>query len=187
MYNWGMIFVTGNKNKLEEFKEILGAENISSKNIDLDEIQSVDVGDVALDKAKRAYDILKQPVVVEDVSFELDEFGGLPGPFIKYFEQKFPKSSMIKMLGDNKNRGARAIACIAYFDGKNNFVVKGIVNGGVTKEIFGEGGFGFDHYFVPDGYTKTFAQMGKEEKNKISHRKRALDLLKEELLKRGLI
>ncbi len=177
-----LVFVTGNAKKLKEYQQILG-DDLKSKDIDLDEIQSDKIEEVALNKAKKACEILKKPIIVEDVSFSLDEFKGLPGPFIKFFEKKFPKYSLVKMLGQSENRKGYAEACIAYFDGEKEFTVSGKIFGNIAYKAEDDDGFGFDSCFIPEGYDKTMSQLGKEIKNQISHRAKAIKALKEMLEK----
>ncbi|HET6924566.1 MAG TPA: non-canonical purine NTP pyrophosphatase, partial [Candidatus Saccharimonadales bacterium] len=81
-------FVTGNPGKLAEWQRLFPADiRLESADVDLDEIQSLDLEAIAIDKAKRAYAQLQRPVLVEDVAAGLDSLGGLPGPFVKYFEK----------------------------------------------------------------------------------------------------
>ena len=82
-----IVLVSGNINKVKEFREILGGDfEVENVKLDLDEIQSMSVLDISERKARQAYAVLKRPVVVEDTGFFIDELGGLPGPFIKFFE-----------------------------------------------------------------------------------------------------
>ena len=178
--------VTGNKNKLKEFQEILG-DNLLSKDIDLPEIQSKNVEEVVEAKVRTAFEILQSPVIVEDVSFELEAWGGLPGPFIKFFDDTFPKMSLIKLLQGEKNRKGCAVACIGYYDGNELFTVRGEACGTITHELRGENGWGFDFCLIPEGDTRTFAEMTDEEKNARSHRARAIFHLQTELKKRNLL
>ena len=92
--------VTGNKGKLTEFKRLLPPNiEFDHCDIDLDEVQSADSKVIITAKAKTAYEILKRPVVVEDVSAGLVELGGMPGPFIKYFEITMGMDALYKLRG----------------------------------------------------------------------------------------
>ena len=82
-----MLFITGNKNKVKEFQEILGFK-IESRDLDIQEMQEVDVLKVSADKAKKAFQILKRPVITEDTGLFFDELNGLPGALIKWFEKR---------------------------------------------------------------------------------------------------
>src|SRR3989338_5446815 len=83
-----LVVVTTNKDKLAEINEILGTNHKVSKN-DITEIQSLDLDEVIADKAKKAYQIVKKPVLVEDVSLEIKSLSGLPGPLVKFFDKVF--------------------------------------------------------------------------------------------------
>jgi len=171
--------VTGNPNKLEEFREILPELAFESVALDLEEIQSLSLEEIAEKKAHAAYAQLQKPIVVEDVGFFLEHWNGLPGPFIKYFEQAFPKESLIKLLGNAENRRGYAKAVIAYYDGETLIMAEGVEYGTVTTETKAGDGFGFDFQFIPEGHSKTFSEMGLVEKSKRSHRRRAVDAFKE--------
>lgn len=172
--------VTGNANKLKEWRKIAqGRVEFESESIDLPEIQSLNSEEIAEDKAKRAYELLKKPVVVEDVSASLEKLKGLPGPFFKFFEQQLGPSALYD-LAQEEGAKARISCTVVYYDGHEVLVGKGEVIGTVVP-VRGEGGFGFDKVFVPDGYSKTFAEMTAEEKNSISHRYKAIKALLEKL------
>lgn len=175
------VLVTGNKNKLREFKSILG-EDLENVKIDLEEIQSLDLKEICEYKAKQAYCVLQKPVLVEDTGFFIDELNGLPGPFIKFFEERLGNGAAIKLIGKSENRGARQECCVSYYDGNKMISVIGICLGTLASEMQNGEGFGFDFCFIPEGYNKTFSQLGLEEKNKISARKKAIEKLKEELV-----
>lgn len=173
--------VTGSAKKTEEFQAMLPEIEIETSILEIDEIQSMSLKEIAKKKAQAAFEILRRPVVVDDTGFYLDELKGLPGPFIKYFEDQFPNDSLIRLLGDSKNRKGYAETCIAYCDGKYDLLACGEVHGIVTTDVCGpEGAFGFDYCFVPEGYDKTFAELGLEIKNQISHRANALKAFKYE-------
>jgi len=99
-------FITGNAKKAEYLEKYLGVP-ISHQKIDLDEIQSLDLKRIVEHKARQAYEILKRPVLVEDVSLEFMALGGLPGPFIKFFIDNMSFETICSIL-DNKARGAIA-------------------------------------------------------------------------------
>lgn len=168
-----MIFITGSENKVKEFREILGID-ITSRNLNIEEIQDVDIKKVAEYKARKAYEILKEPVLVEDTGLFFDALNGLPGAFIKHFLERLSKQEICDML--KKNRKAIAKTCICYFDGKDLKFFEGALIGEIALSPRGENGFGFDHIFIKEGGTKTLAEI--ENKNDISMRKLALEKLK---------
>lgn len=143
---------------------------LENKKIELDEIQSLDLHEIINHKLRQAYEIVQQPVIVEDVSAELEVLNGLPGPFIKFFEERLGNDALFKLAGE----GARAkIVCsMGYFDGQQSIVVDGIVEGSITRPR-GNDGWGFDFCFMPDGLSQTYAELGAEKKSTLSHRHKA--------------
>lgn len=170
-----MIFVTGNKNKVREFEEILGIK-IENKDIRLDEIQSVDVEDVIKHKAEQAYAILKEPLIVEDTGLYFDELNGLPGALIKFFLKKLTLQHICDLIKENRNATART--GIAYFDGKSIEVFIGETKGKIPEQPRGDDGFGWDPIFIPEGHDKTFGEMSSEEKHAYSMRRAAIGKLR---------
>lgn len=177
--------VTGNPNKLKELQSIFPSElALGSVKLDLDEIQSLDPHEIARHKLRQAYEILRQPVIVEDVSAGLESMGGLPGPFVKFFQQVMGSDALYRLGGEGTR--VKIICTMGYFDGKKEIIVDGIVEGTLT-EPGGEGGFGFDVCVIPDGFAQTFAEMDDDLKNRQSHRYRAAVLLLEALRSDGVI
>jgi len=182
-----IVIVTGNKNKLKEILAIAPKDlELTSQAIDLDEIQSLDLQAIVTHKLKQAYELVHQPVIVEDVSAELAGISGLPGPFVKFFIQKLGPSALYDLSGIGKatavNDKSVVIRCLAgYFDGETMLFGEGIVQGHVTAPR-GENGFGFDSTVVPEGETHTIAEMSEDEKNQISHRARAMRKLFTEIV-----
>lgn len=170
--------VTGNQKKLGEWQAILpDTIELESADLDLVEIQSDDPLEIVTDKVKRAYDIVKQPVVVEDVSAGLEKYGGLPGPFIKYFVKRIGGDAMYKISGEDESPAT--VSCsIAYYDGTTLLTVRGDVTGTVVAPR-GDNAFSFDVVFVPDGETQTFSEMDPAKKNALSHRAKAIKLFLE--------
>ena len=164
--------VTGNLHKLAELQAVFPAEaNLTHAKLDIDEIQgeNADPHEILEDKLKKAYAIVKAPVVVEDVSAELDCLNGLPGPFVKFFEKKLGKAALWILAKNADDKGATMRCVMGYYDGSRLEVVDGTVAGTIVAPR-GENGFGFDFVFVPEGYDRTTAEMTAEEKNKISWR-----------------
>ena len=174
-----VFLVTGNPNKLREWQAIMPDDiTLESVNVDLPEIQSADPIEITTDKVKRAYAIVGEPVVVEDVEAGLEKLNGLPGSLIKFFNAKLGKDALYKLAGKEGERAT--VACtVAYYDGETLITTQGVVEGTVVAPR-GDA-FGFDIVFVPDGETQTFAEMGPEKKNSISHRNKAIRLFVEKL------
>ena len=172
-------FVTGNPNKAKEAGVILGVTLEQVEVVGLFEIQTQDLDELLSHKAQQAYDALGCPILVEDSGLVFHAWKGLPGALVKWFEKTVGCEGMLKMLQSFENRRARAICCFALHDGEKIQIVRGEVEGTISNEIRGDNGFGWDVLFIPEGYEKTYAEMSSEEKNAISHRKRALEKLKE--------
>lgn len=166
-------FVTSNKDKLREARDILGIEIIPT-HVDLIEPQSLDLEEIVKFKVEQAYKLVKKPVIVDDVSFEIEAWEGRPGPLIKFFLPEHQPTLLYSMMKGEKNRKVVAKCAIGYHNGKGITVVVGEVEGKIPKEIQGISGFGWDPIFIPKGFDITFAQMSPEEKNSISHRFEAL-------------
>ncbi|MDH5657246.1 MAG: RdgB/HAM1 family non-canonical purine NTP pyrophosphatase [Spirochaetia bacterium] len=174
-------FVTGNQNKLREAREILGIEIESADAGELDELQNISVEEVIRHKAEEAYKIIQEPLIVEDSGLVFNAWNGLPGALIKWFEKTVGNEGILKMLSSEKNRSAVAQCFIAYHDGKTIQTVRGEISGTISESIRGSSGFGWDQIFIPGGHERTFAEMSSEEKNSMSHRKRAFENLKSSL------
>ena len=110
-----LTFITGNQHKADYLAKHLGID-IAHRKIDLDEIQSVDLQKIVTNKVKQAYDIVRSPVLVEDVSLEFAALGGLPGPFIRFFVDRVPFQSICDMIpADHRDATARCV--FGYYDG----------------------------------------------------------------------
>lgn len=170
--------VTGNKHKLREYGRLLPKDFPYTHNgLDLDEIQSFDSVEIIADKTRRAYEIIGSPVLVEDVTAGLNCLNGLPGPFIKYFEERMGQEVLYLLANEDKR--ATVTCTIGYFDGHQLVLATGQVEGTVVP-MRTTNGFGFDNVFIPNGSTKTFAEMSEADKDKFSHRGLAVqDLLKQ--------
>lgn len=177
-----IFLVTGNSNKLKEWQQIIPSGiTMDIVDVDLAEIQSADPEEIITDKARRAYEAVGKPVVVEDVEAGLEKLNGLPGPFVKFFLKKLGDDALYQLAG---REGEKAVvSCsIAYYDGEKMLTVRGDIRGTIVAPR-GNEGFGFDTTFVPEGETQTYAEMDSEKKNSLSHRRRAIQLLVEKLNK----
>ena len=171
-------FVTGNTDKLREAQEILGVDLQQEALPELHEIQTSDVPALVEHKAREAYGILQCPVMVEDSGLVFEAWNGLPGALVKWFEQSVGCGGMLKMLEPFENRKAVAQCLVAVYDGREILIGKGEVTGTVADRLRGDNGFGWDVLFIPEGQDRTYAEMTTEEKNAISHRRRAFESLK---------
>lgn len=169
--------VSSNIAKAKEVERILKIP-IKTVNIDIPEIQSMDIEEVARHKLDVAFNKVKKPVLVDDVSFEVDIWEGFPGPFIKWMlKGKNDPSLILRMMRSENNRSANARLAVGFHDGEKSHIFMGEVEGTIAKEIRGDNGFGWDKVFIPDGYSQTFAEMEPSLKDSISHRGKALKKL----------
>lgn len=173
-----LYFVTGNENKVREANAILGFEILNIA-LGIDEIQAIETRDVVEDKARRAYDELKKSktsdfaVIVEDTGLHIESWNRYPGAFIKWLLDAVGVEGICTKMSQYSGRSATAETCVCYYDGNETRIFNGKVNGIITGSPRGETNFGWDPIFQPDRFQKTFAEMGADEKNSISHRKQA--------------
>lgn len=187
-----LILASNNKDKLREVREILepcGIEVISQREAGCD-IEAVENGytfeENARIKAQAAMMATGLPCVADDSGIEISAMGGAPGIHSARFfpELSYPEKchKIMDALGDYPDRGARyCCAVVCAFPNGDEISVFGETRGTVAYELRGNGGFGYDPMFIPDGYTKTMAEITEEEKNTISHRGRAFRLFAEKL------
>lgn len=174
-------FVTGNQNKLKEMQAIVGdTVFVESVKIDLPELQGATPDDISKAKVRLAFEKVGEPVLIEDTSLCFEAMGGLPGPYVKWFFDTLGNEGLVKMLHDFPDKSANALCIFAYWDGvmESPILFKGITSGEIIMPI-GNSGFGWDPIFKDVDSGLTFGQMDAEQKNTISHRKKALDKLKE--------
>lgn len=169
--------ITGNEGKAREYESLLGIKVTAVKE-DLIEIQELDVIRVVERKAQDAYSKLRRPVLVDDTGLTLFEWNGLPGALVAWFLGSVGPRGILKMAASVTNRRATVTTAIGYADETGVQVFTGILNGSLTTELRGNGGFGYDPIFIPDGHDRTFAEMSSEEKNAVSHRRLAVDELR---------
>lgn len=177
------LFVTSNPNKAREAAEILGVELINV-DLDLPELQELDVVQVAANKAATAREALDAPdslILVEDSGLVVGAWNGLPGALTKWFLWSVGNEGLLRMLSAEKDRSARAICAVAIAAADGSVrVFEGVVEGSIAYEPRGSDGFGWDPIFVPEGHTKTYAELG-ARKHEDSHRARALRVAREAL------
>lgn len=172
--------ITGSEGKAREYESLLGIKVTAVKE-DLIEIQELDVIKVVERKAQDAYSKLRRPVLVDDTGLTLHEWNGLPGALVAWFIQAVGPQGILKMAANLTNRRATVTTAIGYADDTGVQIFTGTLNGTLTTELRGNGGFGYDPIFTPDGHNRTFAEMSSEEKNAVSHRRLAVDELRKGL------
>jgi len=176
-----LYFITGNKNKFSELNAII--PEIEQLDLDLEEIQETDAKNIIEAKLRKALKKRKGDFIIEDTSLYLDCLNGLPGPLIKWFMQKIGNEGIWKIAENYGNTKAEAKTIIGYAKNEKDIhFFEGSIKGEIVKPS-GETTFGWDPIFKPEGHSKTFQEMSKEEKNNISMRRIAAEKLKEHLLK----
>lgn len=171
-----LFFVTSNAGKLAEAKAILSASgvNLESKNVEITEIQGT-IEEITRDKAKRAAEQIGGPIIVEDTCLCFDALKGLPGPYVKHFLKEIGTRGLTNMLAAYDDKTAYAVCTFAYCEpGSEPILFEGRTKGKVVRAR-GEGSFGWDPIFEYEG--STYAEMDSYQKNKISHRFKALQKL----------
>jgi XTP/dITP diphosphohydrolase len=183
-----LVFATNNKHKLEEVGNILGdaIELLSLNDIechdDIPETADTLEGN-ALIKAHYIYDKYHKNCFADDTGLEVEALGGEPGVYSARYaggdghDSEANMTKLLNKLEGEENRKARFRTVVALIIDGEEHLFEGIVNGSIIKERRGGKGFGYDPIFVPDGYEETFAELGEEVKNTISHRARAVKKL----------
>ena len=178
-----LVFATNNKHKLDEIRAIIGdkVEILSLKDInceaDIPETAETLEGNAHL-KAAYISEHYGLDCFADDTGLEVEALNGAPGVYSARFagEEHDSQANMRKLLHEMEekdNRKARFRTIISLIEEGREHQFEGIVNGSITREKKGDSGFGYDPVFQPDGYDQTFAELGEETKNKISHRAQA--------------
>jgi non-canonical purine NTP pyrophosphatase (RdgB/HAM1 family) len=170
-----LVFVTSRAEKAAEAARL--GFSIERLDVDLPEPQALDPSEIVDAKARSAYALLERPVLVEDSGLAIRAWGGFPGALVRWLEKSAGVAAMAKMLDGFADRSATAVCAIAYCDGGEVVSARGEVSGSIAPSPRGSQGFGWDVIFVPDGATRTFAEMAPAEKDRVSHRRRAWDAL----------
>jgi non-canonical purine NTP pyrophosphatase (RdgB/HAM1 family) len=169
-------FITGNAHKAEYLAKWLN-EPIAHKKLDLEEIQSLDSHEVTAHKARQAYEILKTPVLVEDVALTFTAMGRLPGTYIKWFLEELGLEGLCKLADGLEHRGAECAIVYALFDGEHLDYFEARQKGSIAETPKGTGGFGWNAVFIPDGSALTYGEMDEDTIKQWSIRAHAIEKL----------
>ena len=187
-----LVFATNNAHKLDEIRAILGdkIEVLSLKDIncdaDIPETADTLEGNAAL-KAEYIYRNYGLDCFADDTGLEVEALGGAPGVYSARYaggdghDSEANMRKLLKELDGEQNRKAQFRTAICLIEQGEEHLFEGIVKGSIIEQKRGASGFGYDPVFMPEGYEETFAEMGNAEKNKISHRARAVEKLCEYL------
>jgi XTP/dITP diphosphohydrolase len=179
-----IFFGTNNPHKLREIQEIIGSKYavVSFKDledpIDVEETEPTLEGNAAL-KAKAFFEHTGMACFADDTGLEVASLDGRPGVYTARYAgpQCSAEDNINKMLGELEGitaRQAQFRTVIAYYNGEEMRYFEGVAKGNILEARQGEGGFGYDPIFQPEGYTQSFAEMAPDEKNAISHRGQAV-------------
>ena len=175
-------FLSSNKHKLAEVQKILNSEAITvlPVNEKINEIQSNDMSEIAIDKALKAFIHIGRPIIVEQTGLLLKDFGNLPGGLTQIFWDSLEADNFGKYFSATDTAQVIAKTVIAYCDGRQIKTFEGEIAGKIVFPPRGNRDFQWDCVFQPTGYNQTFAEMG-DQKNTISMRKLAIEKLKQYL------
>lgn len=194
-----IIAASSNAHKIKEMQAIMskfGMEVVSRKDAGIPDFEIEEDGETFEENSyKKAYEIMKvcgEITVADDSGLMVDYLGGAPGVYSARFageecDDNKNNEKLIKLLNglSAEDRKAKFVSVITLvYPGGETLVARGECPGRIIEAPTGENGFGYDPLFVPDGYEKTFAQLSEEEKNEISHRAKALEVLEGLLLER---
>ncbi len=189
------ILASHNKNKIEEIRSIMPPELIIHNLFELGyKEEIIEDGDTleenAAIKARTIAQKFSKPCIADDTGLEVEALDGRPGVYSARYAGIPPDASrnitkLLDEMNGMENRKARFRTLICLNDGRGEHFFEGIVNGTIAHEPKGRKGFGYDPVFIPAGYQNSFAQLDTDEKNRISHRARALSRLKEYLEQNG--
>ena len=169
-----VFFASSNEHKFEEAQRILSTLGVNIKlfKTTLEEIQSNSLNEIAKRKAIDAFTKIQKPILIEDDGLFINSLNGFPGPYSSYAYDTIGNTGIIQLLENTELRDAKFVAIIAYCNGIDEVkLFESSIPGKISKEIE-KGGWGYDPIFIPDGESKTFANVS--DKDKFSHRSTSL-------------
>lgn len=173
-------FITGNKSKFKEARQIVLEANVSlvQKNLNLDETRSLDQKKVAVEKARKAFKKLKKPILVDDTALYFEEYKSFPGTYTKSVFQSIGFKGIERLL-KGRNRKAYFRTFICYKDSKNEKIFSGVWKGRIIPKVSKKFNpeWEYNSIFVPSSSRKVLSEIPLEERAKKSHRKKAFNKL----------
>jgi len=182
-----LIFATNNQHKVNEIQSLVGNDfniiPLKEAGIDIDIPEPHDtLQENANEKAVTIFNVTNQNCFSEDTGLEIEALNGEPGvksaryaDETRNFQANIDK--VLEKLKDNKNRKAQFRTVICLLWNKEVFYFEGVCKGNIAETMHGAEGFGYDPIFIPEGASKSFAEMTMDEKNKFSHRQKAVTKL----------
>lgn len=186
------LIASGNPHKARELRQIvapLGVQVQTLADLDLDGQVEEDRDTLEGNARKKAhywYERTGWPVLADDTGLEVEALGGAPGVYSARYagpeaDDRKNVAKLLEVMERVENRAARFRTVIARVDATGEQIYEGVCSGTILREPAGNGGFGYDPIFRPDGDKRSFAELSPEEKNRISHRGRALEALRNDL------
>jgi XTP/dITP diphosphohydrolase len=172
-------FLTRNEGKFRELTNIIdsGKHTLIQDATEIHELQTENMNALVRDKAIKAFHIVRRPLIVDHTGLQFDLLNGFPSGLTSVFYDKLKPNGIAKIIGRSANPKVTAITLIAYCDSRKIELFEGKIHGLVPEQPRGDEGFQWDNVFIPEGYNKTFAELGNRIKNEISMRRLAFDKL----------
>lgn len=173
-------FITSNKGKVREFREILkGIAKVKHIDMSYPELRSDDPEEIARLAAKQLADLLDKTVIVEDSGLFIEAINGFPGTCSSYIHKRIGLNGIIKLMQNVKNRKCKYRSAVGFcIPGREPVSFLGEEDGIVAEEIRGNYGFGHDPIFIPSGKKKTYGEIKNCEKVKKFRKKAVMKLVK---------
>lgn len=178
-----MIFVTHNKHKFEEIKELFRRNDLvlEWKNLEYEEIQADTTEEISRRSCEALSEIIDGDFFLEDTGLYISALNGFPGPYSSYVIQKIGLDGIIRLL-EGRERSACFLTVVSLYKNGKTMQFHGKSNGMISMAARGTHGFGYDPIFIPEEAVKTLSEMDLEGKNSVSHRARAVKKLIDYLL-----
>lgn len=176
--------MTSNAGKFEEVSEQMARHGYEVEHIRTayPEIQAETLEGTIVPGLEWLMERYARPLFIDDSGLFVDALKGFPGVYSSYVFKTVGCEGILRLMDGAEDRSARFECCIGYMEpGGEPLIAKGVARGAISLEMAGTGGFGYDPIFVPEGHTRTYAQMEVPEKNTMSHRGRAMARFLEEL------
>ncbi len=189
-----LLFATKNEHKVSEVRKIFDCTKFEILSLaDFPDIHDIEESgntfeENAFIKASAVFDKFRIPVIADDSGLAVEQLNGAPGIYSSRFagENATDNDNNTKLLSELSEfpepHLAKFVCAAVFYDGNNKFTATGELHGKIIMQQRGNNGFGYDPLFIPEGYTKTLAELSPEEKNKISHRAKAFGKMEKILI-----
>lgn len=174
--------VTSNPGKVAEYREAFEDMGIEMEHVRIpyDEVQTSELEEVVEKGMEELRSMGLRDFIIDDSGMFVEELKGFPGVYSAYVQKTLGNDGVLKVMEGVEDRRATFKCCIGCDIGGRTIIVTGTCDGFILHEPRGDGGFGYDPIFSPDGI-RSFSEIGIDDKNRISHRGNAVELLRREL------